>query len=127
MKPYGGKVWLVPDAYFPEHSSGRFPSHEAVCLLNTGERDAQVELTLFFEDREPVTGFPVECPAVRTRHVRLDQLKSEDGQRVPPGVPYSILVESDVPIMVQYSRMDTTQPEMALMTTMAYRGNSGDN
>ncbi|PTM57968.1 sensory rhodopsin transducer [Desmospora activa] len=123
MEAYGEKVWLIPDAYFPTYSSGRFPSHEAVCLLNTGERDANVELTLFFEEREPLTGFCVTCPAARTRHVRMDQLKSEEGHGIPAGVPYSILVQSDIPIVVQYSRMDTTQAEMALMTTMAYQGN----
>jgi hypothetical protein len=29
-------------------------------------------------------------------------------------------VESDVPIVVQLSRMDVTQPNLALMTTMGY-------
>lgn len=127
MKAYGGKVWLIPDAYFPERSSGMLPSHEAVCLLNTGERDTEVEFTLFFEDREPLAGFRIGCPAARTCHVRMDQLKSEEGLTIPTGVPYSILVTSDIPIVVQYSRMDTTQAEMALMTAMAYQGNRGDS
>ncbi|MFC7395078.1 sensory rhodopsin transducer [Scopulibacillus cellulosilyticus] len=122
MLHYGEKVWLISDAYLPEHSSGRFPSHESVCLLNTGETDAKVHITLYFEDKEPMTGFKINCLASRTLHVRMDQLTSEDGQSVPVGVPYAILVESDQPIVVQYSRMDTSQPEMALMTTMAYKG-----
>lgn len=30
------------------------------------------------------------------------------------------MVESDVPIIVQHSRMDVSQAEMTLMTTIAY-------
>ena len=50
----------------------------------------------------------------------MDQLKDKEGNGVPIDVPYAMMVESDVEIIVQYSRMDTTQAEMALMTTMAY-------
>jgi hypothetical protein len=35
-------------------------------------------------------------------------------------VPYAMMVNSGENIIVQYSRMDTTQAEMALMTTMAF-------
>jgi len=35
-------------------------------------------------------------------------------------VPYAMMVESDTEIVVQYSRMDTSQAEMALMSTIAY-------
>ena len=31
------KVWLIPDGFLPEDSSGKFVSHEAVCVLNTGD------------------------------------------------------------------------------------------
>jgi hypothetical protein len=119
-RPLGNKTWLIPDGYFPEFSSGKFPSHEAVCLLNTGARDAQVNFTLYFEDREPMADFHVVCPARRTIHARMDRLKDANGKPVPKAVPYAILIRSNVPVVVQYSRMDTTQAEMALMTTMAF-------
>ncbi len=57
---------------------------------------------------------------MRTHHIRLDRLISEDGREIPRGVPYAVLVESSVPVVVQYSRLDTAQSELALMTTMAY-------
>ncbi len=122
MEHVGANVWLIPDGYFPEHSSGKFPSHEAVCLLNTGPEDAVVQMTLYFEDRDPMAGFEVRCPAHRTLHARMDKLRSARGEGVPQGVPYAILVKSSVPVVVQYSRMDTTQAAMALMTTLAYKG-----
>ena len=39
---------------------------------------------------------------------------------IPQDVPYAVMVESDQPVVVQYSRLDTTQAEMSLMTTMAH-------
>ncbi|WP_424766833.1 sensory rhodopsin transducer [Paenibacillus sp. sgz302251] len=36
------------------------------------------------------------------------------------GVPYAIEVLSDIPIIVQYSRLDSTQAENTLMSTIAY-------
>ncbi len=116
----GSKTWFVPDAYYPEKSNGLFPSHEAICVLNTGEKDAELEITLYFEDRDKMTGFRAVCPAGRTRHIRMDRLKDTAGNGVPQAVPYAMTVESSENIVVQYSRMDTSQAEMALMTTIAF-------
>ncbi|HYF48895.1 MAG TPA: sensory rhodopsin transducer [Planctomycetota bacterium] len=119
---HGSKTWLIPDGYFPKFSSGKFRSHESVCLLNTGKAGARVNFTLYFEDRAPMKGFSVVCPAERTIHARMDKIKNKGGKPVPKGVPYAILVQSNRPVVVQYSRMDTTQPAMALMSTMGYQG-----
>lgn len=120
MDRYGSKVWFIADGYYPSHSSGKFPSHEAICVLNPGREDAAIDITLYFEDKPKMEGFRVICPAERTNHIRMDQIKNSGGQGVPMGVPYAMMVKSNTEIIVQYSRMDTTQAEMALMTTMAY-------
>lgn len=120
-KTTGAQVWLVPDCYYPSISSpGHYVSHEAICVLNTGKEDAHISLTLYFEDKEPIRSFKTVCKGERTHHVRLDQIRDEKGQPIPQDVPYAIMAESDVPIVVQYSRLDTTQAEMSLMTTMAH-------
>ena len=120
-KALGAQVWLVPDCFYPSISSpGHYVSHEAICLLNTAKEDAHINLTLYFEDREPVRSFKTICKAERTNHVRLDLIRDENGNSIPQDVPYAIMVESEVPIVVQYSRLDTTQAEMSLMTTMAH-------
>jgi len=119
-KTYGSKVWFIPDGYWSVNSSGLFPSHEAICVLNPGKNDANIKITLYFEDRDKMDGFKAVCAAERTNHIRMDKLVDKNGQAVPQGVPYAMMVESDVEIIVQYSRMDTSQAEMALMTTMAY-------
>ena len=46
-----------------------------------------------------------------------------EGMLIPKGTPYALEVESNLPIIVQFSRMDATQPANTLMTTMAYPGN----
>ena len=120
MKSFGATTWLIPDGYWQTFSTGKFPSHEAVCVLNTGDTDAKITMTLYFEDREPMKEFVSHCAARRTHHVRMDKLKNSKGEPVPQGVPYAILVESNTPVVIQYSRMDTTQAEMALMTAIAF-------
>jgi len=116
----GSKTWIIPDGFLPEHSNGHFVSHEAVCVLNLTDQDAHLTITVYFEDREPMTGFTATCGARRTNHVRLDKIVNSEGQKIPVGVPYALKVDSNQPVIIQHSRMDTTQAEMALMTTIAY-------
>lgn len=111
------KKW-IPDCYWPGASHGSYLSHESICVLNTEDRPAHLALTLYFEDREPLDGFAVLVGARRTRHIRMDALISERGDRVPRDTPYAVLLESDEDVAVQYTRVDTTQSELALMTTV---------
>ena len=113
----GARVWLVPDGFIPEESSGRQESHEAICVLNTSEEEARLSISFYFEDREPIKDVAVVVPPERTRHLRTDGM---DGAEIPRGLPYAMRLESNIPVTVQCSRMDTTQPAMALMSTMAY-------
>lgn len=117
---YGAFVWFVPDCYYPSTSTGKMKSHESICILNPGKKDANMEITLYFEDRDKMEGFKTVCKAERTHHVRMDKIKDADGNGVPMDIPYAMMVESDVEIIAQYSRLDSTQAEMTLMTTIAY-------
>lgn len=120
-KAYGKTEWLIPDCYWPEITTGgHYVSHEAICVLNTSDEDAVIDLTLYFEDREPITGFQAKCGARRTHHIRLDKIVDANGQHIPIGTPYALLAVSNVPIVSQYSRLDTTQVNESLMTTIAY-------
>lgn len=119
-KAEGKKAWLIPDGFWPTISNGVYPSHEAVSVLNTGDVDAEIDITLYFEDRDKMEGFRALCGAERTHHIRMDKLKDLEGRSVPQGVPYAMLVRSSVDVIVQYSRMDTTQAEMALMALLAF-------
>ncbi len=117
---YGKKVWLIPDCFLNSVSKNESVSHEAICVINTTKRDAEIKLTLYFEDRDARHDFSSMCPAERTHHIRMDKLKNASGELIPRDTPYAALVESSEPIVVQYSRLDTSEVEMALMTTIAY-------
>jgi hypothetical protein len=93
-------------------------SHETACILNAGDRDAHVTITVFFADRDPAGPFRVTVPARRTNHLRFNDL--HDPEPIPRGTDYASLIESDVPIVVQHTRLDSRQAENALMTTMAF-------
>ena len=116
----GSKLWIVPDCYLPAQSTGDLKSHESTCVLNIGKKRATVTLTAYFENREPMEGFQATCLPRRTNHVRLDSLKNRRGEGIPVGKPFALKIESSVKVVVQHTRLDTTQSALALMTTMAY-------
>jgi len=115
----GEKHWFIPDGYIPPDSTGELLSHESVCVLNCSSEEALLRFTIFFEDREPLEDILVVVPGRRTKHIRTSSLV-KDGASIPVGVPYAIEVLSDIPIIVQYSRLDSTQAENTLMSTIAY-------
>ena len=120
-KPIGVKEWVIAEGYIPSHSTGPQPqmtSHETVCILNGSDQDAQVEITIFFSNQEPVGHYRVTVPARRTRHVRFNDLT--DPQPIPRDTDYSSVIRSDVPIVAQHTRLDSRQQANALLSTMAY-------
>ncbi|OUM93828.1 MAG: hypothetical protein A9Z00_02610 [Thermobacillus sp. ZCTH02-B1] len=118
-KGFGHTHWIIPDGYIPEKSSGELVSHESICVLNASSEEALLRFTIYFEDRDPIEDIPYVVPGRRTKHIRTSALV-KDGQRIPAGVPYAIEVRSDIPVVVQYSRLDATQAANALMSVMAY-------
>jgi hypothetical protein len=117
----GRQRWAVAEGYIPGWSHGPEPqltSHEALCLLNAGPRDAAVTVTVFYADREPGGPYRLTVPARRTRHVRLNELTQPEP--IPRDTDYATVIESDVPIVVQHTRLDSRQAENALITTIAY-------
>ena len=124
MKPIGRRTWAIAEGYIPSWSHGPeplFTSHETACLLNTSEHDAHVEIIIFFSDRDPAGPYRVIVPARRTLHVRFNNLN--DPEPVPRDTDYSSVISSDVPIVVQHTRLDSRQAENALLSTIAYAGN----
>lgn len=116
----GKNTWMIADGFMSSTKTEKYVSHEAVCVLNLSAEPAQIKITVYFEDREPLTGFEAVCPSNRTNHIRLDKIKNSENAVIPKDVPYALLIESSVPIVCQHSRMDVSQPDMTLMTTIAY-------
>ena len=120
--PIGKRFWAIAEGYIPPDSTGgddrRFLSHETACLLNAGDTTAHIEFTLYFSDRGPVGPYRVTVEPRRTRHVRFNDFI--DPAPVPRDTDYACTIVSDVPIVVQHTRLDSRQAALALMTTVAY-------
>ena len=117
----GKKRWTIADGYIPSWSNGPEPqmlSHETICILNANDSDAHVEVTLFFTDRDPAGPFKLTVPAKRVLHQRFNNLK--DPEPVPLDTDYASVIESDLPIVVQHTRLDSRQAENALVSTVAF-------
>src|SRR5690349_15900043 len=121
MPRIGATVCAIAEGYIPETSTGAAPemtSHETACILNAGDTDAHVVLTIYFADRDPAGPDRVTVPARRTLHLRFNDLT--DPEPVPRGTDYASVLEADVPIVVQHTRLDSRQPALALLSTIAF-------
>lgn len=119
--PIGKKLWAIAEGYIPARSHGPEPemaSHETACILNTSGQPANIEITIYFNDREPAGPYRVTVPARRTVHLRFNDLKNPEP--IPKETDYASVIESDVPVVVQFTRLDSRQAENALISTIAY-------
>jgi hypothetical protein len=121
MKPIGKNRWAIAEGYIPDSSHGpepEFLSHETACILNASDEDAHIQIRIFFSDRDPIGPYRVTVPARRTKHVRFNDLISPEP--IPRATDYASLIESDVPVVVQHTRLDSRQDANALLSTIAY-------
>jgi hypothetical protein len=121
MEAIGRQRWAIAEGYIPSESAfsdRALVSHETACILNAGDRDAHVQITIFFADRDPVGPYRVTVGARRTLHMRFDDLN--DPRPVPRDTDYASVFESDVAIVVQHTRLDSRRAEIALLSTVAY-------
>lgn len=121
MDPIGRTRWAIAEGYIPPQSTGdsrALVSHEAACILNAGDTEARITITVFYKDRSPGGPYRVVIPPRRTLHLRFNDLK--DPEPIPLGTDYASVIESDVPVVVQHTRLDSRQSELALLSTVAY-------
>jgi hypothetical protein len=118
----GKRIWAIAEGYIPSDGDDggdrRFASHETVCLLNAGDAPAHIALTLYFANRDPAGPYRVEVAPRRTRHLRFNDL--DDPESVPRETDYACTIESDVPIVVQHTRLDSRRAALALLSTIAF-------
>lgn len=121
MEAMGKRRWAIAEGYIPGWSNGPEPqmtSHESACILNTGDTEADIALTVFFSDREPAGPYRMTVPPQRTLHLRFNEL--DDPEPIPADTDYASVIESSVPVVVQHTRLDSRQAENAVMSTIAF-------
>lgn len=120
-QPIGHTRWAIAEGYIPGAGHGRgraFESHETACILNACDQPARITLTIYFTDRDPIGPYRIEVAPRRTLHLRFNDLRNP--APVPRDTDYASVFEANVPIVVQHTRLDSRQSELALLSTVAY-------
>jgi hypothetical protein len=126
MTPLGTTLWAVPGGRVPLDRTGRepeFTSFDKLSVLNAGDADAHLELAIFHPGRDPVGPYKLTVAARRCRQVRVNDLIEPEA--VPLAEDYSVVVRSDVPVVVQFTRQDTGQAAAALGGGVAFAAGGG--
>lgn len=113
--------WIIPGGKIPLASTGpepEFTSRDGLSFLNTGLEDADLQITVLYEDREPVGPYEIRVNSRRMRAVRMNDLI--DPEALFLDVPYSAVIEAPEGVIIQFTRQDTSQKALALAGGMAY-------
>ncbi len=117
----GKRNWYFADAELPP--MGGDPEvfgHESIILLNPNEHDAHMCLTLYFTGHAPEKSAEITVGAQRVLCLRATAEAGFAGISVPEGEQYAVSLQSDLPIVAQYGRLDVRQSNMAFYTAPGY-------
>ena len=118
----GKKYWVIPDCELPEEGEGQLKGHESVIVLNKGKKPADIRVTLYYTDSDKVDGISWYVAAERVRCFRMNAVTDMCGVRIPYNTQYAMRLISNVPVVVQYGRLDNRQSNLAYYTTLGYGG-----
>ena len=121
MKKIGKLDWAFSGGRIPFNSTGEEPmfnSHDKISVLNTSEEEAELEIFIFYENEAPVGTFEVEIKPQRLRKIRINDLIDPIPVKLERN--YGCYIRSNVPVIIQFSRMDTGQNANSIMGTLAF-------
>lgn len=119
----GKKTWYIVDGYRPPLKKGgdkNYEGHECIMILNCNDKDAHINIDVFFTDRDPVLGIKHTVPAQRISAFRSDDKSVFGDLELAVNMQYSLRITSDVEVIVQYGRMDVNQSNLAYLATLGY-------
>ena len=116
----GKNKWIIPDCELPRPGEGVAKGHESVIIVNDSDNVAQIDVTLYFVDKEPFENIKWTVGAKRVRCFRMNNIEDMCGFEVPFETQYAMKISSNTPIVVQYGRLDNTQSNLAFYTTLGY-------
>jgi len=121
----GAKTWYIADGWLPLKNSvpdANLEGHEAIMILNYQDINAEIFVDVFFEDREPLEEIKLSVPAKRIKCFRIDKPEYLNGVSIERLTQYALRLRSSIEVIVQYGRMDVTQPNLAYIGMMAFPG-----
>jgi hypothetical protein len=119
----GKKNWYVVDGYRPPVHAGElkdYEGHEAIMILNCNKADAHCIIDVYFMDKDPVLGIKYTAPAQRISAFRTNDKSVFGNLELQVSEQYSLCIQSDVDVVVQYGRLDINQPNLAYLATLGY-------
>jgi hypothetical protein len=116
----GKTLWVFPDLELPPKGNHELEGHESIIVLNMNDVPANLKITLYFEDREPVCNITAAVMANRVRCLRPGDPSDMCGVNIERCMQYAMRLQSDVPVVAQYGRLDTRDQPMAFYTVMGY-------
>ena len=120
MNGLGKKNWIIPDCELPQPGEGVAKGHESVIIVNDSDIDAEISVKLFFVDKDAYEDIKWTVKAGRVRCFRMNRTSDMCGFEVPFETQYAMKLASNTNIVVQYGRLDNTQPNLAFYTTLGY-------
>lgn len=99
-----------------------FSSRDELCLLNTSSRPAKIFIMVYHEAKPPTGPYKIELKEKCVRHVRFNDLV--DPLPISLDTDFAVVVTADIPIVVQFTRMDTSQKMMAGFSIIAFAADS---
>jgi len=116
----GKKNWIIPDCELPREGEGVAKGHESVIIVNDSDTEAEINVSIFFTDKEPYEDIKWTVGAKRVKCFRMNNIEHMCGFKVPFETQYAMKLVSNTPIVLQYGRLDNTQPNLAFYTTLGY-------
>ena len=119
----GKKSWYIPDGWIPRQKAGEesgYEGHEALIVLNCNEEEAKIRIDFYFEDKAPIENVMFTVGGKRVKCFRMDKPEEIGGVTLGRLQQYALRVRSDVEIVVQFGRMDVTQPNCSYIGLMEY-------
>ena len=115
------KTWYFADGWLPlkdEKKNSGLEGHEAIIILNCNKKDAKLLMDIYFENREPKENIKLVVPARRVKCFRMDHPDEIGGLEIGRLVQHALRFRSNEPVIIQYGRMDITQPNLAYIGIM---------
>ena len=119
-KGIGKKNWIIPDCELPHEGEGVLKGHESVIIVNDNDVDAEIDVKIFFDDKDCYEGIKWTVGANRVKCFRMNKPEDMSGFNVPYETQYAMKVTSNVNIVLQYGRLDNRQTNLAYYTTLGY-------
>ena len=116
----GKKNWIIPDCELPREGEGILKGHESVIVVNDSDVDAEINVKIFFTDKDSYNDIKWEVKANRVKCFRMNNPDDMSGFIVPLETQYAMKVSSNTPIVLQYGRLDNRQTNLAYYTTLGY-------